>query len=44
MGTILGSTWGLLVVLVDGYVLNRVGFTKSKWKEQSSYLNLPQLV
>jgi hypothetical protein len=42
-GTILGSAWGLLVVLVDGYVMNRIGFTKSNWKEKPSYLDLPLL-
>ncbi len=24
-GTILGSAWGLLGVLIDGYVMNRIG-------------------
>jgi hypothetical protein len=42
-GTILGSAWGLLVVLFNGYVMNRIGFTKSNWKEQPSYLDLPLL-
>ena len=42
-GTILGSAWGLLAVLVDGYVTNRIGFTKSNWQEQPSDIDLPQL-
>ena len=42
-GAILGSAWGLLGVLVDGCVINRIGFTTSNRKEQPSDLDLPHL-
>jgi hypothetical protein len=42
-GTILDSAWGLLVVLVDAYGMNRIGFTSSNRKQQPSDIDLPQL-